>query len=114
MHTLIPPRTHPPTPIPPPKQVVAEKLLLSAALTNPLNQRFMLLSDACVPVQPAPLVYTALILRSTSSVNACSRGESDEDERNIWRCVGGLGGVGDVCEGGERVVGVFRWLCLEG
>lgn len=65
-----------------PPQVVATKLLIKEALTNPLNQRMMLLSDSCVPLQPAPLVYTALMTRGTSAINACSG-----DDHNIYRYV---------------------------
>lgn len=65
-------RTHPPT-FPPTSfhQVGAERALLRAALADPANQRFVLLSDSCVPLYPAPLIWAQLLSEERSRVNAC-------------------------------------------
>ena len=39
----------------------ATRRLLQAALSNPLNQRFVLLCGTAVPVRPARFTYTQLI-----------------------------------------------------
>ena len=49
----------------------AEKLLLAQALSDPLNSRFMLLSETCVPLYPAPLVWAQLQGETRSRLNAC-------------------------------------------
>ena len=50
----------------------AERALLRAALADPGNQAFQLLSDACLPLYPAPLAYTQLLSEGRSRVNACA------------------------------------------
>ena len=49
----------------------AERALLRAALADPANQRFALLSESCVPLHPAPVVYAQLMAEPRSRVNAC-------------------------------------------
>ena len=61
-------------PLPACLQIDAERALLRAALRDPLNQRFMFLSDSCVPLYSAPLVYTQLMLEGRSRVNPCRQG----------------------------------------
>ena len=48
-----------------------ERALLRAALGDPLNQRFVLLSDSCIPLDPAPLVHLQLMAEWRSRINAC-------------------------------------------
>lgn len=51
--------------------VEAERRLLRAALHNPLNQFFALLSDTSIPLYPPLVVYQQLLERDMSSINAC-------------------------------------------
>lgn len=69
-------------------QVEAEKLLMRQALADPLNQRFVLLSETCVPLYPAPLVWAQLQGETRSRVNACANGSNPDDEnwRMTYRC----------------------------
>ena len=50
---------------------VAFKLLLKEALTEPSNQRFVLLDESAVPLYPAAAVYLQLMGESKSRVAAC-------------------------------------------
>ena len=51
--------------------VEAERALLRAALADPANQRFVLLSESCLPLHPAAVVYAQLMAEQRSRVNAC-------------------------------------------
>ena len=62
------------------RQVEAEKLLLAQALSDPLNLRFMLLSETCVPLYPAPLVWAQLQGETRSRLNACANASNPDDE----------------------------------
>ena len=66
-----------------PVQVEAEKLLLAQALSDPLNSRFMLLSETCVPLYPAPLVWAQLQGETRSRLNACANASDPDNE--TWR-----------------------------
>jgi hypothetical protein len=68
-------------------QVAAEKLLLRAALQDPANARFALLSETCVPLYPAPVVWAQLQGEPRSRLNGCARPEApgDEDARMSYR-----------------------------
>lgn len=61
--------------------------MLAQALLDPLNQRFVLLSETCVPLYPAPLVWVQLQGETRSRLNACaySSDPSDEDWRMAYR-----------------------------
>ncbi|KAL9663290.1 hypothetical protein QQ045_028130 [Rhodiola kirilowii] len=50
----------------------AEKLLLNAALQDPANQRFVLLSDSCVPLYNFSFIYTYIMSSSRSFVDSFS------------------------------------------
>ena len=86
--------------------VDAERALLRAALANPANQRFVLLSESCLPLHPAAVVYAQLVAEPRSRVNACR-----------W-AGGGLGGL-PCCRGlfcrcvaaGFVVVAAYTWCC---
>ena len=68
-------------------QVAAEKLLLRSALEDPANARFVLLSETCVPLYPAPVVWAQLQGEPRSRLNACARAgdAADEDARMSYR-----------------------------
>lgn len=51
--------------------VEALRLLLSAALKDPGNQRFQVLGDGSLPLYPPPAVYLRLMRQTRSHVNAC-------------------------------------------
>ncbi|XP_076941210.1 glycosyltransferase BC10-like [Bidens hawaiensis] len=50
--------------------IEAERLLLRAALHNPANQRFILLSDSCVPLYNFSYIYNYLMGSSKSFVDS--------------------------------------------
>lgn len=52
-------------------QMDAERALLRVALGDPLNQRFVLISDSCVPLWPAPAVWVELMGESRSRTHFC-------------------------------------------
>lgn len=60
--------------------VEAERALFAAALDDPLNQRFMMLSESCLPLYPPQVVWLQLMWEQQSRVNAC-KGERDWDKR---------------------------------
>ncbi|KAK9804844.1 hypothetical protein WJX72_008462 [[Myrmecia] bisecta] len=49
----------------------ATRLLLAAALEDPLNQRFILLNEGSIPLYPPTLVYQQLLGEESSRINAC-------------------------------------------
>ena len=72
----------------------ATKALLRSALANPLNQRFVLISESDIPLYDPLTFYTQLMSEEKSRVNACSGGHSDMPWRfsdrmpfsiNYWR-----------------------------
>lgn len=68
----------------PPTQ--ATRLLLRAALEDPLNQRFVFLSEACAPLIPAAALYAQLMSEPKSRINACSAPAAN---LNLDRCAEG-------------------------
>ena len=60
----------------------AQRLLLRSALQDPLNQRFVFLSEACAPLIPAATMYAQLMSESKSRINACNKPDWD---RNLDR-----------------------------
>lgn len=52
-------------------RVDASRLLLRAALEVQHNQQFLLLSEDCVPLYPAQVVWQQLASEQRSRVNAC-------------------------------------------
>lgn len=59
-------------PCPAPTQLLAELLLLRKALADPLNQRFVLLSDSCMPTWPPATAYWQLMVEEKSRLNTCT------------------------------------------
>eukprot|EP00887_Chlorella_sp_A99_P001691 scaffold8.g1691.t1 len=62
----------------------AERRLLAAALADPRNQRFVLLSETCAPLHPPQLLYMQLLSERCSRVNACRRGGGALADRWHW------------------------------
>lgn len=56
--------------------VAALKNLLHVALEDPLNQKFMLLSESGIPLYPAQTLWVELMVEEKSRVNACELGVS--------------------------------------
>ena len=46
-------------------------MLIRESLKNPLNQRFIMLSESCVPIYPPAMVYQQLMWEKKSRINAC-------------------------------------------
>ncbi len=62
--------------------VEALRALLRAALAEPANQRFALLCEYTLPLQPPLLVYAQLMAEPRSRVNACAQyGNRDQARR---------------------------------
>ena len=57
--------------------VQAQRLLLRSALQEPLNQRFVFLSETCAPLIPAATMYAQLMSESKSRINACRKPDWD-------------------------------------
>ncbi len=51
--------------------VEATRALLRASLEDPLNQKFVLLSEAGIPLYPPDLVYVQLMSEDKSRINSC-------------------------------------------
>jgi len=63
----------------------AERELLRAALTDPDNQFFCLVSESCIPLHPFQAMKAALFRSRASIVNACPM-PGDASEVNLrWR-----------------------------
>ncbi|KAK9815401.1 hypothetical protein WJX72_003085 [[Myrmecia] bisecta] len=65
----------------------AELNLFAAALADPQAQRFVLLSESCIPLYPALLVYIQLMSETKSRLNACTKPDdpNDANSRNEFR-----------------------------
>ena len=64
----------------------AERRLLIAALVNAANQRFVLLSESCVPLFPPATVWLQLMHEARSRLNACARNDTaDINRRMVFR-----------------------------
>ena len=69
-------------------QAEAERLLLAAALADAGNQRFVLISETCIPLYPAPVVWAQLLGEPLARMHAC-RNDSDAGDagrRQAFRC----------------------------
>ncbi|GAB4823196.1 hypothetical protein N2152v2_010242 [Parachlorella kessleri] len=62
-------------------ELLAEVLLVQAALGDPLNQRFVLLSESCIPLYPVATVYAQLMSEGRSRVNTCPAGDPKDKEQ---------------------------------
>lgn len=63
--------------------VLAELKLLTEALKDPRNQKFVLLSEACVPVHPPEVVYAQSLFETKSRIHACV--SKDPGRLELWR-----------------------------
>lgn len=60
---------------------------MQAALGDPLNQRFVLLSEACLPIYPPHLLWLQLLAEDKARVNACAAPTAaDAERRFVKRC----------------------------
>lgn len=65
--------------------VEATRALLRASLEDPLNQKFVLLSEAGVPLYPPDTFYMQLMSEDKSRINACIRpGVSRSAPLGVW------------------------------
>ena len=56
--------------------------MIKAALQDPLNQRFVQLSESCIPLYPPAMVHQQLTLDPVSRIGACIKEGFD---RNVQR-----------------------------
>lgn len=66
----------------------AEINLMEEALKQPFNERFVLLSETCIPLYPATFVWAQLLSEAKSRIHACAKlGDSDDESRRMtYRC----------------------------
>ena len=57
--------------------------MIKAALEDPLNQRFVQLSESCIPMYPPGMIHQQLTLDPVSRIGACVKEGFD---RNVQRC----------------------------
>ena len=62
-----------------PTLIMAERLLLQKALQDKDNQRFVLLSESCIPLYSPQLIYQQLMGELRSRVNACRNWRGTDD-----------------------------------
>jgi hypothetical protein len=62
----------------------AVRLTVRAALADPLNQRFVLVSETCLPLYPPTVIYQQLMHEDRSRIDACA-GNTSETSR-LDRC----------------------------
>ena len=69
--------------------VAALKELITAALKDPLNQKFMLLSESGIPLYPGETLWVELMVEEKSRINACELGvrltAPDSIKKATWR-----------------------------
>ncbi|KAK9863331.1 hypothetical protein WJX84_003503 [Apatococcus fuscideae] len=63
--------------------VEASRLLLQAALQEPLNQRFVLVSESCIPLYPPTTTWQQLLSEEKSRIDACKL-EGHEVHQRRW------------------------------
>jgi len=66
-------------------QVRAIKRLVRAALGDPLNAWFLMMSESCIPLHPFSVFYKALLSFNKSVVNACDFGAKEMETDTRWR-----------------------------
>ncbi|XP_015697658.2 glycosyltransferase BC10-like [Oryza brachyantha] len=106
-----------------PTMVEAERILFAAALEDPANQRFVLLSDSCVPMYNFSYIYTYLMASPKSFVDSFvdktekryNPSMSPVIPRGKWRkgsqWVALIRRHAEVVVGDKRVLQVFRRHC---
>ena len=70
--------------------VTAERLLLQAALEDPANAWFVLLSETTVPLYPPTVLWRQLMAETKSRINACWSwvGGGPSHAAHAWRLAG--------------------------
>lgn len=63
----------------------AERELLRAALQDPLNEYFCLISESCIPLHPFQTMRSALFRSGSSVVNACPMSPGASEVGLRWR-----------------------------
>ena len=64
--------------------------MLRVALEDPLNQRFLLVSEVCIPLYPPTVMYAQLMGEDKSRLNACAKeGWHTQSERSA-PCISAL------------------------
>ena len=53
------------------------RLLLRAALSQPLNQHFVFLCETSIPIYPPTVVYLQLIQGGKSKIDACQKADPE-------------------------------------
>lgn len=64
--------------------VQVTRRMIQEALKDPLNQRFVQLSESCIPLYPPAMVHQQLTLDPVSRIGACIKEGFD---RNVQRYV---------------------------
>ena len=67
-----------------PTLIMAERLLLQRALQDRTNQRFVLLSESCIPLYSPQLIYQQLMGELRSRINACRNWRGTDDHIHRW------------------------------
>ena len=58
----------------------AEINLMAAAIQQPLNEKFVLLSETCIPLYPGTLVWAQMLSEPKSRIHACAKPGNPDDE----------------------------------
>lgn len=66
-------------------EVEAMRLLLRAALANPLNQHFVYLCETTIPLYPPTVIYSQLIKEGKSRISACPHADPENPAHSINR-----------------------------
>ena len=64
-------------------QVQAERNLIAAGLRDPSVEWFVLLSESCIPLYSAQVVWAQLISQQLSRINACADWDNPEEVQRI-------------------------------
>ncbi len=67
-----------------PTLIMAERLLLQKGLQDRTNQRFVLLSESCIPLYSPQLIYQQLMGELRSRINACRNWRGTDDHVHRW------------------------------
>jgi hypothetical protein len=89
----------------------AARLLLRAALIDPLNLWFVLLSESTIPLVPAPLVWAQLLSERHSRVDACRDVDMDPLRWASYAFGNGQGAWLYVAAAGDYMVLLFLTCC---
>lgn len=64
-------------------QIQAERNLLQAALADAAVQRLVLLSESCIPLYAAQVVWAQLMVSPVSRIHACANMSDPEEARRM-------------------------------